>query len=49
MTATPNNQITGANSRCARQLDGCWTPNAVVAGANALPAALAQFHRYAAA
>jgi len=34
-----------ANSRCAGQLDGCWNHNAVVAGASALPAAVAQFYR----
>jgi len=39
------NQITGANSRCAGQLDGCWSYNAVVAGAGTLPAAVAQFYR----
>ena len=41
---TPN-QITGADSRCAGQLDGCWSHNAVVAAASALPAAVAQFYR----
>jgi hypothetical protein len=39
------NQITGANSRCAGLLDGCWNHNAMVAGASALPAAVAQFYR----
>jgi len=40
------NQITGANSRCAGQSDGCWSHNAVVAGASAMPAAVAQFWRW---
>jgi hypothetical protein len=41
------NQITGANSRCAGQWDVCSSPNAVVADASALPAAVAQFYRWA--
>ena len=44
-TPTWANQITGANSHCAGQSDGCSSRNAVVAGATALPAAVAQFRR----
>jgi hypothetical protein len=44
---TRPNQITGANSRCAGQLAGYWSYNAVVASASALPAAVAQFCRSA--
>jgi hypothetical protein len=36
-----SNQITGADSRFAGQLDGHWSHNAVVAGASAPPAAVA--------
>ena len=42
---TPPNQITGANSRRAGQLDGCWSHNVEVAVASALPAAVVQFCR----
>jgi hypothetical protein len=44
VTKAPN-QITGANSRRAIQFDGYRSHNTVVAGASALPAAVAQFHR----
>jgi hypothetical protein len=40
------NQITGANSRCAGQLESAWDHDAVVAGASVAPAAVAQFWRY---
>jgi len=46
---TPANQITGANSRPEFRFDGCESHNAMVAGASALPAAVAQFARWAAA
>jgi len=39
------NQITGANSRRAVQSDGYQSHDAVIVGASALPAAVAQFHR----
>jgi len=38
-------RITGANSRCAGQLDGSWSYNVAAAGARALPGAVAQFYR----
>jgi hypothetical protein len=40
-----SNQITGANSRRAIQFDMIESHNTVVAGASALPAAVAQFDR----
>jgi hypothetical protein len=46
ISAERPNQITGANSRCAGQSDGCWSYDVVVADASALPAAVAQFHRW---
>jgi len=42
---TPLNQITGANSRAASWFDCCESHHAVVAGASALQAAMAQFAR----